>query len=500
MPRAVRSMKQARMLEFKTGVPLDRVVTAALAFVYWLIILAIYRSLIAPRYAYTDMGWSSPNIVPLAINAILVVLLSFALPKFIEKPSDYILWLLYLTVIVGTSIVPIASGRLDDNQAVGLCLISSAALLTLRLLTLRGQRGDLKPVRKAQISAGSYRILTLILTTCVSGYVFYEVGFSLLLPNLNDVYALRLDFRNALAGLPALVGYAIPIASNVLIPLLLVLGIERRRLISMVLPAVIFQLALFGVDGQRLVLVTPLLVVALYVVYRRRERMHALFFLLGFALLSLVAAIVTGVTGNLLPLELFVRRVVLIPGQLVGGYFDYFQDHGYSYLQHSQIANWSGSLTEAPSYLIGDYMFGSSVQNANVNFIGDGYANFGYFGVFLFAIITGLVLKVLDIVSADIPSRIAVSVVASTGLVLANTSVLTALITNGILVLIALLLLLPGREFARAREEGEGLLRFVDLQRPGTSARVRQGGAGPRDAQLNPALPSSSSPPTTVSG
>lgn len=474
------------MRELSTSMPFDRLRTAALTLAYWLVILGIYRTLISPSYGYTDMGWSSPQFVPLALNAMIVALLSFALPKFMEKPSDYILWLLFLTVIVGTSIVPLASGRLDDNEAVGLCVLSSAALVTLRLLTLRVRRESSQAIpkralQKMEISAGSYGLVILILTSCVSGYVFYQVGFSLLLPNLNDVYALRLDFRDTLSGLPAIVGYAIPIASNVLIPLLLVLGIELRRLVSMVVPAVVFQLAMFGVDGQRLVLVTPLIVVALYAVYRKRERIKSVYFLSGVGLLSVLAAAVTRLTGDLLALELLVRRVILIPGQLVGGYFDYFQGHGYAYLQHSRVVNWTGALTEAPSYLIGDFMFGSSIQNANVNFIGDGFANFGYFGVFLFAVVTGLVLRVLDLVSVDIPSRISVSVVASTGLVLANSSVLTALITNGVLVLIALLLLLPGRHFEIACTDAKGLLRIPDLQRRGLSTW----GKGSVGADLN---------------
>jgi hypothetical protein len=56
----------------------------------------------------------------------------------------------------------------------------------------------------------------------------------------------------------------------------------------------------------------------------------------------------------------------------------------------------AGSELRNGSRLIGEDFFGKEGMNANTGWIGSGYMNAGYFGVILYAMLMGLVLRVLD--------------------------------------------------------------------------------------------------------
>jgi hypothetical protein len=71
-------------------------------------------------------------------------------------------------------------------------------------------------------------------------------------------------------------------------------------------------------------------------------------------------------------------------------------------------------------------------SSANVGLFGDAFANFGFAGCFIFAMLFALLLKVVDAAARTTDPRIAVALVGMASFQLVNSGLLTTLLTHGL--------------------------------------------------------------------
>lgn len=141
-------------------------------------------------------------------------------------------------------------------------------------------------------------------------------------------------------------------------------------------------------------------------------------------------------------------------GFLTAVYIEYFADKPLLLYADSFLASvFESPFQQSYARLVGDYVTRYSAgNNANANFLADGYVNLGYVGMLFSAVQAGVLLWLADCATQDRDPILAAGALVPFGLVLSNVPVHTGLVNNGLLILLFLLISAP--RIAPKRERG----------------------------------------------
>lgn len=303
---------------------------------------------------------------------------------------------------------------------------------------VRGVTAALPTFAVPRVTRG--RVIALALAG--AGLTFVIVRMALLggLGNFNldlrAVYEFREDQAEIVGG--GLFNYVNVWASKVMAPFVLAIGLLYRRW-SLVAAALVAHVVLFGVTAHKGVIVYPLVLIGVWLLFRRRPAL----WLLPVALTAVVLAslLVTSVSGDLLAASLLVRRVFFVPASLTLDYFEFFSQY--------PIVRWSNSVLEpfftypytvSMSRTIG--VWNGSGANANNGFVASGFAHANYLGVLAYSVILGSLLSVVNSVARNFRSQwFAASATFVPLMATVSSDLFTAMLTHGILLSVVLLLL-----------------------------------------------------------
>lgn len=200
----------------------------------------------------------------------------------------------------------------------------------------------------------------------------------------------------------------------------------------------------FGVSAHKAVLFYPLLIIFLWL-WLARTNALSLIPLAFVSVLGISLLIFYVFDHGLIP-SMFVRRAFFVPANNLFDYYHFFDKH--------QFVFWSNSITAKfihyPYELMPADLIGSergTDSHVNNSFLSTGYMHAGVFGVFVYAVIVGLLFRLMDSISNNnVPNWVAVSVliVPSRSLLL-SADLPTALLTHGIGVSIIIIFLLNAK-------------------------------------------------------
>jgi hypothetical protein len=412
-----------------------RAATIGAAVAYVAVLDWAYTSHFSPVYAYTGLIDSAPSPGAKLIVAVLTAAPAAWLPLSASRPSTIVLWALYLVGYVPTTMVPLyLEGDLDRVMAFEVGLVSSMAILALMV--------RVKPpaIRLPHLSLTAFtRLLTALAVLCI---VYIAVTFGVrALPSLADVYTTRAEF-GAAQGSAVAGGYIVPWAANAINPMLMALGIARRR-VDLVALGLLGQLIIYADTGYKAVLFSVVLVPLVYVAISRAGRWFGLLTVVGTAVILAGTVAASSRPGDW-PLALS-TRVFATPGHVGWYFYDYFSTHPQYHLSHSFLS-WLFSSpyhVDAP-LLIGAVYFHQGTD-ANTSFWADAFANFGFGGIVVFTVVCGIALLALDAVGRRRDARVAGPMLAIAGLSLGSTGIFTTLLTQGVALGGVLLALMPPR-------------------------------------------------------
>ena len=223
-----------------------------------------YTSHFSPVYAYSGLIDADPTPTAVLIVAGITALPAAWLPIAARRPSSIVVWTLYLVGYVPTAMVPIyLTGSLHSILPFEISLVSSMAVLGV-LLRLRPPE-----IRVPHLSLSTFTRLLVGLGVLCSLYIAATFGIHTL-PSLSKVYVTRAQFA-AVQGGTALGGYVVPSAANVINPLLMAIGMARRRGALMAL-GLFGQLLIYADTGYKAVLFSLVLVPVVYVAISRAAR------------------------------------------------------------------------------------------------------------------------------------------------------------------------------------------------------------------------------------
>jgi len=89
----------------------------------------------------------------------------------------------------------------------------------------------------------------------------------------------------------------------------------------------------------------------------------------------------------------------------------------------------------------------------NVGYLGDAFANFGFMGMFLFSMILGVFLRIVDSISRHLPANLIAAIIAVPAMALANSALFTSLLTHGFILSLIMIWLLQKVEERHARSK-----------------------------------------------
>jgi hypothetical protein len=440
-----------------------RALTLIGALVYVAALIWAYRSHFSPIFAYSGLIDAAPGSSAILVTVVLAVIPAAWLPLSADRPSSIVLWALYLLGYVPTIVVPVfMKGVLGAVLPFDLALAGSMAMLSAILL--------LPPPRITvpRLSLGAFTRLLCTLGVLSALYIVAAFGIHPP-PSLSNVYGTRSSYHAQLAGTTG-GGYIVPWAGNAVYPILMALGLARRRP-GLVILGVAGELLIYADTGLKEVAFGVALVPLVYSAISLRSRWFGV--LASFATPAILVAAVhlSFITGQLS--VSLARRVFATPGQVGYYYYEYFSLHQKDHLANSFL-RWfvDHPYLKPPPLIIGSAYFPKESPNANAHIWADAFANFGFAGIVVFTLVCGVVLWAADGLGRHRDARVAGPMLAIAGLSLGSSGLFTTILTDGLAAGCVLMALMPPVPVSQAPRFREG-----DSHRRRVRYRIGPGGA-----------------------
>jgi len=397
----------------------QRVQEIVLLLVVKVLLEVAYVFFVTPHYAYFGFVVETNGVKLLESYLFLIFLYTF-LPSSERRISAIAAKLLYVFIVIPT----LSFYALANQPRAYMYLLVVGFWLTLLIIQIFPKLRIKKPMGMtspllfglAALSIGVYAVLIKI-----NGLPTLKAL------DLSKVY----EIRAVVTWGPSLMGYLVPWLANVINPFFLSIAWYKRRYFA-VFVMLGLQLFLFLITGHKSFLLAPLLVVfVIYAIYRRD--------ILKLTLWGLIAAIsgslvVYAMGWSIVPASLLIRRVLFVPAKLSFHYYDFFSSHQLMYLAQSHLNPFLSNPYSMPTvHLIGKVYYNNPVLAANTGYLGDAYMNFGFLGVLVFSGILGMVLVMLDSITAKTNITVAIGATITPIFGLVNGALFTVLGTKGLL-------------------------------------------------------------------
>ena len=413
--------------------PLSPVLMATLLGValQW-VIARVYGGLIVETFGGTRVEGATAGIA-IPLSYLLTAIATFACAVYCEKrggPSRVVVVIHLIAVIIPLQAMVATQFELARPEfAAGVTVAYLGTLVVAGLL----------PEMLLPPPSERMRALLLFAAVFLSLYVMVSLlrtgGLARLNFDLSAVYEVREEYVERLGPL---IGHLVPWQGYVLNPALILIAVRRRSLL-LGLIGLVLQLMLFGMTGYRAFLLNPALLLIFYFVGWRRLLPSLV---LGgmLAVIAIALVLYAWLDEPIIP-SLLVDRVIMIPAEIHYWYYDFFGVHGAPPLQLSQslLASLSPSHYSVPIAEVIAWTYMGTAASANVGLFGDAYANFGFVGCAIYALLFAVVLKTLDAAGRGCDARIGAALLAMPAFALVNAGLLTTLLTHG-LALMALVL------------------------------------------------------------
>lgn len=381
---------------------------------------------------FPPLPWSQ-----LAAALVAMIPLSWLRIRF-RAVSDILVLNCYFFVFVPSTILLSTTipATFERQMVVLAILVLAMALVEVRRLP------PLLHIASQPISHALFTAILFAVGTAAALYMAYRGELSFDNLDLSTVYERRADLIAMRGG--TLLGYVANWSALALSPALLVYGTARRNW-----PLVLLGLALavegFAATSFRSHLFLPLLTLGVAFLIRYNGPRSIATSLAAVAIgLSLFPILIDLVTGNGGLLTYMIQfRFLGNNGFLTAQYFSYFEFAPYGLYQDT-----FGRLFFKPVYnralaeLVGS-SFAMEGNHANGNLWADGYANLGVYGVIFASASLALVAWLLDSLTENKPIEMAVAAAFIIGFGVANTAVHATLTSNGGLLFLLLMVILP---------------------------------------------------------
>lgn len=403
---------------------------------YRLVLDLSYIIVVAPLYGYA--GFTSKQTLSLLILSWLVCL-GFSVISYNWYQNKNLISCEVLYIVFILSFVPFTTmmrfGNFTISFVVAYILFFACLALFQILVGLIISGCHFRVMHHWTIN-DPILYLTLIISFLLITYISWRyTGFRLNF-NLLKVYDLRAEAKTF--HFPTIINYLFSWTRAINTVLIAYFAIRKKYIFSFT--AFILQMLSFGIDGSKTVFFFALCALLISIFPKLElERLNRCV-LIGVTVLLITGLIIYTVSGNFVVTSMFARRTMFLPIQLSQNYFDFFTTHVPDYYRGSFLKyfGFSTPYKNLP-YLIGETYYNSPQMGANNGLLSDAITNWGYIGILINPLFLVLVLKMFDIASYKLDSRIYITVALYLSIVMTNSFLLVVLLSHGGFVLMILL-------------------------------------------------------------
>jgi hypothetical protein len=348
-----------------------------------------------------------PNHLNLSSVIFIFVAGSFAL-FFRNTPSDFFHLFCILTPVIPMLVIV-------SEKEVGemFCIAASLAFLVSYFVSklpfnapiIRLKNGFM--TERLIVSVSVFLGFLIILLTISRGGLNY-LNFS-----FSEVYEFR---RAASASRGTLLNYLLLNYIALVLPLSIALTIKQKRFHLLIIFAII-NILIFGLTSNKSYIFAGPFAIGVYFILSRPKPAFLIAFSAAIIITSLTIIYHFNKDFYDLP-TLFIRRYFFVPAYVNLQYWEFFSYNPYAFWSDSKVS--LGMVEPVYAYptprIVGAYFTqadfsrtASLFTNSNTAWIGSGFGNAGYFGMFFYAILSGIVCKYGNTLSKIIGFKAAVS-------------------------------------------------------------------------------------------
>lgn len=412
-----------------------RVIFTFLAVIFRLLLDRAYIN-ISDIFEYLGIIYSPRSPAWILFSYALLIIVAYTIPQNHNRPSTMILLFLFLI-----SYVPVTTFYALNSHTFILPLLCITFVFLCINLAVRDSVLLKLNIGKIEVNSSTFSFFLLAFSAV--GYVFliYRFGFVNRIPSFSEIRELREAYREEDSRL---IIYIFKWQSSVINPLLFILGLLFRN-VWLILISVTGQLYLYSIGGQKTIFFINFLVLFVFIGSKYFSKAFNNFILGSLIILVfLLMGIDYLLNDYSLLSSILVRRMFLVPAQFFYYYYDYFSVHPVDLFAQNfpfSLFLTSHYSVEIP-YVIADHFINKTIH-ANANIFADSYANLGIAGFFIVGFIFLLILKFLDSVSRFKNIFIVLPLLSFSVINIANSSLITTLITHGLLFTLLVITIMP---------------------------------------------------------
>lgn len=397
-------------------------------FIYKTIIEIVYVFCISPQYSYSGLTFT-PNNLSYWYSNVFLVILAMITPKDKERPSTYLFILMEVFLVIPT----LSYCWMKNESNLYVAMVVTCIFIIGILIKIKPKYFKVNN-RIAGISLKIIFIMYILMTIYL---VVQRGGIDARAFNFDLIYELRSENE-----LGSIAGYLVNWSTKALCPFFFVYFYYNKKNSLMVFVLVI-QLMMYLSFGNKAFLFSIGILLMCTIIAKRKKFVKE--FILVMSGLNIIAYIfdVFKITDSLR--RAIPYRLIFIPTQIQFQYYDFFKEGEKLHFAEGifgKIFSIQSPYPENASFIIGKYYSTNGLgTNANTGIFSDGYANGGFFSMIFISIVFAVILYLIDSVTYNIPNYIVIGSFSYSIFVLNDTSLLTALLTGGLLILIILLML-----------------------------------------------------------
>lgn len=410
-----------------------------LAFAYIFVYDIVYENFVYHFFNYMGLDYIEMSL-PYRVHWMIFSILPFVAYQGINNLSSFLSLFLYLFVYIPF----IHALYITWGISYFTTLAYSSILCVFFILYFRvGKEITIfkKIIIKPSLPFKIIEIIALLLTLIFVLYRGGSMHFVNIFTQVDVLYDLRAknaEAADSIGIIPYLQGWLF----GAFYPFLLVNYLHSKKRLKAIC-IICGYFALFMVDMQKITFFMPFVLIVFYRLVKLNEKtisqnLHSIIMSI-IIIFSIVLLIFSNNTIVFSIGLIFLLRTVCVGGWLGQLYLHFFRENAFLHYSHINIVN---AITGEYPY---DVPLGVAVsygsQNANANFfLTDGLAAWGLFGVFIIAVIFYILMHLIISISYRYKKADLIIIFLPTLSYLLNTSLFTTLLSNGLLILILILM------------------------------------------------------------
>lgn len=397
-------------------------------FIYFNLVLFFYNTYLVDLYEYRGAG-----IVKLDVYKVILIFFSSLVSSYVcsselKSPGD--IFLAIYTVTVAPVAIVLSSASIYKVETNGfyifVVLFSLVLLASVNKIKLR------KSTHEYIINHGLINVLLLINLMAIFIVLLYTRDF---FSFDYETYPKRRQSAKLVFSSGALRSYFISIFIQAVYPLLIMLACitKKKRYVIFLLLNVA---TLWGGFGEKYPVIVSLFVSFCFYIYAKKENLLLIYLLLPFFGLMFIGGLEYQLTGYSYINDYILRRVYAVPSVLNDAVHLYSERFDVSYYCDSLIGRlYCLEKSQSVTYLLSDKILNLKEMNANVNFMAMAFLRMKYIGVFFEVSVLMFFIFLLNYFYFKRKNMIMVSVGLLLGIRLIEQSLLTSLVSSGIVFL-----------------------------------------------------------------